>query len=285
MRHALLFALVVVASPALAAPRVWDESWAVGPRPDVHVQVDDGHVRLHAGPAGRVRAHVEYSLKHWGLVIGTGEPSVVFEHKDDQVWITARDPRGIGVIGAVDEKFTVDVTVPEEVLLTVRTDDGAVDCEPLKGRFTFETGDGAVRAHGLRGDMDISSGDGRVVLDDLEGRLHARTGDGHLSVTGRFDVLDLRAGDGRIDASARPGSKVTTAWSVETGDGAVTLRVPSDIAALLDVRTQDGSIIVELPITTQGRMSRRELVGELNGGGPPLRVRTADGSITLALSE
>ena len=287
MRHALLLSLglVLAASPTLAAPKVWNEGWDVSPHADVHIAADDGHVRIHAGPAGHVQAHIEYDLKRWGLLIGVSDPTVVFEHKGDQIWITARSPRGISVIGGIDERLTVDVTVPQQTILSVRNGDGAVDCDPLEGRFTFVTGDGAVRAHGLKGDCDVSTGDGRVVLDDMDGRLRARTGDGHMTASGRFDALDLSTGDGRVDATARPGSKLASGWNLETGDGAVTLRVPHDIAAMLDAHTRDGHIYVHLPITTQGRLNGHELVGELNGGGAPLRIRTADGSITLALSD
>src|SRR5262249_25335852 len=163
--------------------------------------------------------------------------------------------------------------------------DGSVDCEPLQGRFTFVTGDGAVRAHGLMGECEVSTGDGRVILDDMDGKLRARTGDGHITASGRFEALDLSTGDGRVDATARPGSQLAQGWSLESGDGAVVLRVPHDIEALLDARTRDGHINVQLPITVSGRLNGRELVGELNGGGAPLRVRTSDGSITLALSD
>ena len=295
MRRALFLglSLVFTATTALAGskmwtggpPKTWDETWAVTTRPDVHVIADDAHVRFHAGPAGKVTAHLVYELKRWGLVIGANEPNVVFEHKGDEIWITARDPKGIGVIGGVYENFTVDVTVPNQVTLSARTGDGAVDCEPLVGKFTFETGDGAVRAHGLKGDFDISTGDGRVVLDELDGSLRARTGDGHVTASGRFDALDLSTGDGRVDATARTGSKMARGWNLQTGDGAVTLRMPHDIAALLDARTRDGHINMQLPITVSGRGSHRQLVGELNGGGPPIRIRTGDGGITLALSD
>jgi len=287
MRFALplSLALAFAASPALAAPKIWDQGWDVSSHPDVHVTADDGHIRIHAGPAGHVQAHVEYELKRWGLVFGTTEPTVAFEYKGDQIWITARSPHGIGVVGGIDEQLTVDVTLPQQSILSVRNGDGAVDCEPLEGRFSFVTGDGAVRAHGLKGECEVSTGDGKVILDDMDGKLRARTGDGHMTVSGRFDALDLSTGDGRVDATARPGSKLANGWNLETGDGAVMIRVPHDITAMLDARTRDGHINVQLPISVSGRLNGRQLVGELNGGGPPLRVRTSDGSITLALSD
>ena len=65
----------------------------------------------------------------------------------------------------------------------------------------------------------------------------------------------------------------------------MSVRIPHDINTLLDARTKDGHINVQLPISLQGRLDRRELIGELNNGGPSLRIRTGDGSITLALSD
>ena len=277
--------LVLLAASAHAGPKTWDQTWNLTTQADVHVISGDAHVRVHTGPPGQVKVHVEYDLKHWGVIMGGGEPAVVFEHKDDQIWITVHDPKTIGVIGGVDVRFVADVTVPPTLGLAVRTGDGAIDCEPVSGRVQLESGDGAIRAHGLKGDLDVRSGDGRVTLDELDGRLRARTKDGHLSCSGRFDALDLGAGDGRVDAIAAPGSQPTTAWNVETGDGAVSLRVPHDINTLLDARTRDGHINVSLPIPVQGRLEHKELIGELNNGGPSLRIRTGDGSITLALSD
>jgi len=280
----LALAILFAAVPGRAAPKVWNQDWSVGERPLVRVRVDDAHVRIRRGPDGRVATRVEYELTTHGLVFGEGSPTVVFERSGNSIHIQARDPQSFGVIGAVNERYTVDVTVPREVELEIRSVDGAIDCDSLEGRIQFESGDGAIRAHGLKGSVEVMSGDGRVILDDLDGDLRARVGDGNVTVDGRFDVLELRSSDGRLDATARKGSKVTEAWSLESRDGSVVFRMPFNIAALLDARTRDGSLRVNLPIPSEGR-ERNAILGELNGGGPPLRLRTRDGSLTLALAE
>jgi hypothetical protein len=68
---------------------------------------------------------------------------------------------------------------------------------------------------------------------------------------------------------------------VRTGDGHVTLRLPRDFSADLDVHTGDGHIDSDLPVTVSGSRRENELRGRLNAGGPPLVVRTNDGSIRL----
>lgn len=287
MRSALVLGLILAASaaPASASPKIWTQDWKVNGAPKVKIVADDAHVRLHSGSAGAVYAKVSYELKHWGLVIGGGEPTVMFERQGDQITITAKDPKGFGVVGGVEESFAVDVTLPPEVELNVRTSDGAIDCEPMGGTFMLRSGDGAIRAHGLRGSIDYSSDDGRIIMTELDGRITGLSRDGSAKLSGRFDVVDLSSSDGRIELEALRGSRAAGPWSIETKDGSLSLRIPVDFAALLDARTKDGGLRVTLPIEAGDSRRSHELMGELNGGGPRLRLRTADGTLSIGLSE
>ena len=87
--------------------------------------------------------------------------------------------------------------------------------------------------------------------------------------------------DGSIEAEIESGSRMSSEWRVRTGDGHVTLRLPSNFSAELDVHTGDGHIDSDLPVTVSGLRRENELRGKLNAGGPPLVVRTNDGSIRL----
>jgi len=134
---------------------------------------------------------------------------------------------------------------------------------------------------GLKGDFRLATGDGSITAERVDGSLNANTGDGHIVARGRFDALRVRTGDGAVEVEARSGSKVTAPWSIETGDGRVDLRIPSDLVADLDVHTGDGDIASDLKVETSGPASKTTLRGRLNGGGLPLTVRTGDGAIHL----
>jgi len=156
------------------------------------------------------------------------------------------------------------VTVPRRTNLDLRTDDGNISVAHVRGEFRLHTGDGHLELH------------------NLDGSLTASSGDGHINADGRFDRLDLSSGDGRIDAEADRGSKVATTWRLRSGDGSVTLRLPDDISAELDATTGDGSVDVDFPMTTQGRMRESRVRGVLNGGGGLINVHTGDGHIRIA---
>jgi hypothetical protein len=61
----------------------------------------------------------------------------------------------------------------------------------------------------------------------------------------------------------------------------VTLEIPENLAADVDLHTGDGHIDLDIPVTTTGKIRQNEVRGKLNGGGNLLVIHTGDGSIRL----
>jgi DUF4097 and DUF4098 domain-containing protein YvlB len=68
---------------------------------------------------------------------------------------------------------------------------------------------------------------------------------------------------------------------VKSGDGSITLRLPSDLNANLEARTGDGNITLDFPIQVSGSLSHSAVHGKLNAGGNTLSVTSGDGSIHI----
>jgi DUF4097 and DUF4098 domain-containing protein YvlB len=246
-------------------------------RPDLHVTTDDGSVHIEATD----RPMVEAQVTTVGWPIAADGVTITETQAGDRIDIEVRMPRRQWGFSTSHRAITVTLRVPREADLDVRTGDGKVDVEPISGRIRISTGDGSITAHGLQGEVRLHTGDGAIRATGLDGRLEADTGDGPMDVRGRFDVVDLRTGDGRIEAAAEPGSKVAAPWSLRSGDGAITLRLPDDLSADLDTHTGDGRIDLDLKMTVAGTIGRSTVRGKLGAGGPALRVQTGDGSIHL----
>jgi hypothetical protein len=287
MRFAHLFAALAAATlfAAPASARTWKQDWAVGPHPIVHVNTNDARVRILRGGAGQVSALVDYTVTVWGMHSAVKPPVIEMSRSGELVTVTARTHGNAVFFGGMTERFHVDVTVPADCDVQVRSGDGSVDVAAITGAIDLETGDGHIAAHGPRGTLRFWTGDGGVDADSLDGAVVAHSGDGHIKVEGRFDRLDLRTGDGHVTASIRRGSKLAEPWSVQTGDGGVSLLIPRNLQALLDAATNDGHVRVDLPVSGIDSRSHRQLRGQLNGGTVPLRVRTGDGTVTIGLSE
>jgi hypothetical protein len=67
---------------------------------------------------------------------------------------------------------------------------------------------------------------------------------------------------------------------VETGFGKVHLVLPADAAFDLDAETDFGSIKTDFAVMVSD-FEEQHMIGEVNGGGPSLQIRTDSGSITL----
>ena len=237
----------------------WAKKYSISGRPDLRVDANDGAVVIRTWDRKEINARV--STVGWKL--SPDEVQVVDHQIGDRVELEVRIPhRHFNIVFGI-RSIRVELDVPRDL------------------RSDIRTGDGSITAQGLRGEIHLHTGDGHIDADALDGTLDANTGDGRVRVRGRFDVLTLHTGDGSIDAEVESGSKMTSDWTVRTGDGHVTLRLPANFSADLDVHTGDGHIQSDLPVTSTGMHRDHELRGKMNAGGALLTVRTDDGSIRL----
>ncbi len=267
MKSALMkcLSLTIVAVCAAALPAAaddWTKTYTITGKPDLRIETSDANIHVTTWDQNTIEARVTTS----GYKIGEGGIHIEDRQNGDSVEIEVRYPHHDFNIGIhVERSRRVDVTIQM----------------PREGKVNLRTGDGKIELAGLKGEMELQTGDGSENLDGVDGKLHASTGDGHISASGRFDDLDLKTGDGRIEVRATAGSSLATGWRLETGDGSVTLEVPENLNADVDLHTNDGHIDLDMPVTTQGGLHEHEIRGKLNGGGNLLTIHTGDGSIHL----
>jgi DUF4097 and DUF4098 domain-containing protein YvlB len=259
---ALVFALTPLALTPLAQADEWSKTYTITAQPDLRVDTSDANIRVDTWDKNSIDVHItsnRYKFGDNGL-------HVIERQNGDAVEIELRFPHHNFTVQFGSVKVDIEVHMPRQ------------------GRVNLRTGDGSIELANFKGDMELESGDGHERIESVDGKLRARTGDGHIRVAGRFDALDLNTGDGRIEARVLSGSTMTSSWNVRTGDGGVTLELPEGFAADVDLHTNDGHINVEMPVTVDGRMGEKSIRGKINGGGSLLTIHTGDGSIHLEKS-
>jgi DUF4097 and DUF4098 domain-containing protein YvlB len=265
MKHAALkrlpLAMLAVAVLAVLPAHAdeWSKTYNLSGKPDLRVETSDANIRVTTWDQNTIEAKVVTS--HYK--IGEGGIRVEEHQTGDSVTLEVRYPHHNFNIEWGQHKVDIIIQMPRE------------------GRVNLRTGDGKIDIAGLKGDMDLHSGDGSENLEGVDGKLHASTGDGHITAHGRFDELELKTGDGHVEVRATAGSTLAAGWRLETGDGNVSLEIPSDLSAEVSLHTSDGHIDLDMPITTEGKIRENEVHGKLNGGGNSLTIRTGDGSIHL----
>jgi Putative adhesin len=280
-RLAVLATLALLAgSLAVGSARAeeWTKSYSVSGRARVHVDSNDGSVRVTTGDSAQVEFRVIYN----GYVVDKNL-NITSRQDGNQVEVSARVRNNMNWgWGGIHKALRIEVHMPRNADLNIDTGDGSVESDAVNGSLDIRTGDGHIRVEGAKGDIRLRTGDGSIEGHDLDGKLEATTGDGHVNLDGRFDSLNIKTGDGSITARANPGSKLENAWNVHTGDGSVTMSVPGDLQANIDATTNDGRISLGIPVTVEGNMGTSQIHGKMNGGGQPLTIHTGDGSIHLS---
>jgi DUF4097 and DUF4098 domain-containing protein YvlB len=245
------------AAPARAEE--WSKTYTLTGKPDLRVDTSDANIHVSTWDQNTIEAKVTTS----GYKIGNDGIRIEEHQAGDMVEINVRYPHHDFTIGWSNHSVDINIHMPRE------------------GRVDLRTGDGKIELGNFKGEMQLHSGDGSEEIDGVDGKLRATTGDGHIRANGRFDELDLKTGDGRVDAHAATGSALAMGWRLESGDGTVTLEVPANLAADVELHTGDGHIDLDLPVTTEGKIREGEVRGKLNGGGNLLVIHTGDGSIRL----
>jgi Putative adhesin len=255
----------------------WTKSYTVSGRARVHVDSNDGSVRVTTGDSKQVEFRVIYNgyTVDKNLVITSNQ-------NGDQVEVSARVRNGFSFGWGNHHSVRIEVHMPRNADLNVDTGDGSVESDAITGNLDIHTGDGHIRVDGAKGEIRLRTGDGSIEGRELDGQLEATSGDGHITVEGRFDALNIKTGDGSVTARANPGSKLANGWNVHTGDGSVTMSLPGDLQANIDASTNDGRISLGIPVTVEGTFSTSQIHGKMNGGGAPLTIHTGDGSIHLS---
>lgn len=282
----MLATLVVSASCSALAQNSdydWQKTYSVGGSPSLSIETGDSSLEIHScGDCREVRIRVHSPNRRLS--------EFVLEEHQDQSHVSfslhERSHAGFSVRWhKVGSDPQVSVETPASLDLDAKTADGNLSVRGLTGALQMHSGDGTVTLEDLRGDLHLTSSDGNVNIHNATGTLEARASDGHMKVDGQFSAVHLHTSDGNLELSLAAGSRLTAASRIESSDGRVTVHVPQNLAADLDVSTSDGHVDCALPLTldnyNSGGGSHHHLTGHLNGGGAPLSIHTSDGNVSI----
>ena len=135
---------------------------------------------------------------------------------------------------------------------------------PRRSDVRAETVNGPVSASEVTGQIELETVNGPVALRGVGGDVRARAENGPLVV----ELSGTRWEGAGLDA--------------ETHNGPATLLIPDGYSARLETGTVNGPMRLDVPITVQGRLGRmKRITTTLGAGGPPVRVVTTNGPLTV----
>jgi len=279
LRNSALAAAIAVLIPAaaLAADGTFDKTLHTTGQVMLTVSTGSGYVHVTPGSSSEVHIVGHVHANGWGFNASA----------DDRVKQVVNNPPidqsgNIITIGRHQDwmrnvSIDYDVTAPKGTQLEANSGSGDLRLQDLGGPLKANTGSGSIEASGFSGRVQLQTGSG-----DVRGQLQsandvkATTGSGSIHLQGVEGALFAETGSGDIEIGGHPGSD----WKVETGSGSVTLSV-GGAHFTLDASTGSGSVHSDPPITMHGSIERHHVQGDINGGGPTVRVETGSGDVRI----
>ncbi|HKR14158.1 MAG TPA: hypothetical protein VJT15_18990 [Pyrinomonadaceae bacterium] len=133
---------------------------------------------------------------------------------------------------------------------------------PRRADLSVETHNGGISISEVNGKIAFTALNGGVVLRKVGGAVRGSTTNGGF-------VIDL--GGDRWDGES---------MDVSTTNGGIVMSIPENYSANLQTGTVNGSINVDFPVTTQGRISK-QLALNLGSGGATVRAITTNGGVRV----
>jgi TonB family protein len=161
-------------------------------------------------------------------------------------------------------------------LVSVRTGGGQIDFGEVRGSVRAQTGGGGIRIMYVSGPMEVESSAGSICLTRVAGTVRAATAGGTITA---WINPDAPSSGGAVHL---PGLSQLT-----SGNGDIIVFLPRNLAADIDAVVESGGErrieadpALALQVQSRGN-GPVHAMGALNGGGPPLKLRTTAGKIRL----
>jgi DUF4097 and DUF4098 domain-containing protein YvlB len=175
----------------------------------------------------------------------------------------------------------------------LETGGGSIQVDRCTGKVRASTGGGSIDLGDIGGPAEIETGGGSIRLASAKGPVKAETGGGSIELLG---VPSARAetGAGGIEAKfiASGGERNDSVLETSAGDIMVYVAPNVKLSVRASIEVANGhriqSEFPEIKITTEGGDDYGSKTvtaeGDLNGGGPVLKVRTTTGDISFRRS-
>jgi len=172
----------------------------------------------------------------------------------------------------------------------------------------LEAGGGNIQVKQCGGRLRVSTGGGNIELGDVSGPVELETGGGSIRLASSKSLVRAETGAGRIELNGVPSAQAETGAggilarfissaaekidsSLETAAGDITVYIAPDVALTIraaiemanghNIQSDFQNIRVSGEQSEYGEPTTVTAEGQLNGGGPMLKLRTTSGDIRI----
>ena len=171
------------------------------------------------------------------------------------------------------------IRLPRETVVAVVAANGRVEITGLRGPVRARSSNGSVSVSDVVGDIEVATSNARVCCSGTCGRLLARSSNGKIEIEQHRGSVDASTSNGLIRAALDEVGK--DGVHLATSNGRIVLDLPDETDADVDIRVDNGVIRNDRPLRKATRETGGRVLGQVGLGGPLIKLRTSNGSISV----
>lgn len=144
-----------------------------------------------------------------------------------------------------------------------------------------DTVSGDVEVAGISGDVFLKSVSGSITASLIKGSVQAETVSGDLTLTEVSEAGTVRAKALSGGVVYRGSINKAGSYNLKSHSGNIDITIPADSAFDFEAETFSGGITTDFEIKVSGKVSPKELLGVVNGGGATVKLSSFSGDISL----
>lgn len=279
----------MAAGGPITAEEYLERSVPVEPGGTLFVDLERGRVSVASHQANEVR--IEAVGRGWAsercIFTLEVEGSDVYLDGDVEGWL--------GIPWLSSARVEVRAWVPRRYSVEVITRGGRIQIDEIGGRVGVQTGGGEIDVRRVIGPVDLRTSGGAILVEKVDSDVYAKTSGGRIEISDVNGEIEAKTSGGRIeinDASGVVRAKTSggsvfasfvddPAGELETSGGSIEVLFPRDGCVDLNAKTSGGQVRVDHEMRFHQKPRKNHKVGEINGGGADLRLRTSGGAIKV----
>ncbi len=305
LRNILLFTSILLFLPSISfyanttnnyhssdLNTITERSFKISPGKNLYLKTDAGSVNIVTWDKSEVY------VKILGNDKAKDKMTFDFDNNDNEVKIIGKKKHSgfFGLFSFSGVNIRYEISVPKSFNLDLNTAGGNISVSDLQGENKLNTSGGNIRLSDIKGNIHASTSGGNIGLNNTTGVTDVSTSGGNIdaqSFNGDFKgitsggSINLKGSNSRIIAETSGGSVYAEytgenkGIKLETSGGEVTLKVPKDISADVNLSTSGGSVSCDLTMSDIHKSSHSSLRGKVNGGGNEIRLESSGGDVSL----
>ena len=257
-------------------------SFSLKPGSKVTVRNQRGSIRVRTWD--RQEASLKAVKVAWGATSkaarrGVEETEVRTEQRPEGLYIEAVLPERWPDLDIGRVEVHLELCLPKKVDLDLSNSRGDVRVEDVEGEVSVVNDRGGIALSGIVGGVEIHGDRSPVEVRDVEGEVSISNDRGSVRVEGVDGKVEVRNDRGNI--TVRLPEDVRHPYTLQTDRNRIEVHVPSGAAVSVYAKAHRGKVVTDFPLDVSIRGRSSIARGELNGGGPEIRLLTDRGDIHI----